>query len=106
MSDFTAMHIFFGVTTAFVVLLMLGAGLLIYRLYRILGHLETLASHVSDEGAKIREDIAALRAKAGEQGARAAKLAAFLGKFAAWFAIAETMWTIQKKVRRKQPKSD
>jgi transposase len=107
MDGFSAMYVFFGVTTAFVALLTIGAGLLIYRLWRILKHLERLAEHVTDEGALIRQDVAALRGKMRDGGSKVAHAANFARKFASWVAIAEAAWLVQKKVRRKKTaKSD
>lgn len=106
MDDFSAMYVFFGVTTAFVCLLAIGAGLLIYRLWRILKHLERLAGHVSDEGALIRQDVAALRGKVREGGSKVVHAANFARKFASWVAIAEAAWIVQKKVRRKKSAKD
>jgi hypothetical protein len=102
MDAFSAMYVFFAVTTAFVALLTIGAGLLIYRIWRILKHLERLAEHVTDEGALIRQDVAALRGKMREGGSKVAHAANFARKFASWVAIAEAAWFVQKKLHRKR----
>lgn len=55
------MDIFFAVSTAVVVFVGLLIGLVLYRIYRILTHVDDISRHVAEESAYIREDIAQLR---------------------------------------------
>ena len=76
------MHVFFFITTITVLLVGVGIGLIGWRLWSILGHVERLSRSVSDESELIRGDIAHARAKfaAGSQWVAMTGLATSLGK--------------------------
>ncbi|MGE5541198.1 MAG: hypothetical protein ACM3TU_02855 [Bacillota bacterium] len=79
MSEFLKMDIFFVVTTIAVVVVTVLLVLLIMRVLRILKHVEDISEMVEEEGEKLRQDIADVRAKVKEEGLRATHILQFLG---------------------------
>lgn len=61
MDSFLKMDIFFMVTTASVVVVMFLTAMILYRIYKILGHVEHVSGQVAEEGDLIREDISQMR---------------------------------------------
>lgn len=61
MDEFAKMDIFFVVTTIAVVVVGLLLSVVLYKLWRILGHVERFAEELSEETKLVREDIAEFR---------------------------------------------
>jgi hypothetical protein len=72
MNDFLQMDIFFFVTTLVATLLGVLAGLLLYRVWKILGHVEEISREVSQEAVLVRADIDTVRTVARTEGLRKA----------------------------------
>jgi hypothetical protein len=72
MSDFAKMDIFFVVTTAAVVVVAILLSYALYRIIRILRHVEHVSELVSEEGDRVREDIAEVRDKVKTEGLKLA----------------------------------
>ncbi len=70
MNDFTAMHVFFIVTTAAVVLIGVLIALILMRILRILRHAERITEMAAHESALIREDVAEFRLRVKASGFR------------------------------------
>ena len=68
MSDFAKMDIFFVVTTFVVVAIAVLIALILFRIWRILGHVEAISRAVSQEGELLRVDIAEFRKEVGKEG--------------------------------------
>ncbi len=68
MSDFAKMDIFFIVTTIVVIMLGIVATLILFRIWRILGHVEEISSMLSEEGTLMRKDIGDLRETVRREG--------------------------------------
>ena len=68
MTEFAKMDIFFFVTTIVVVLLAVVVGLSLYRIWRILGHVERISQLASEEAALVRGDVAKLREHIAQSG--------------------------------------
>ncbi len=77
MSEFAKMDIFFLVTTIAVVLLGLMIGFVLFRIWRILGHVEKFSQEVSEESALLRADVAHLRTNIRSEGFKLAHLTRF-----------------------------
>ena len=71
MSEFAKMDIFFMVTTFVVVILGILIAMILYQVWRILGHVERLGQIFEDEAKLVRGDIAELGGDAGLVGAAA-----------------------------------
>jgi len=63
MDEFAKMDIFFVVTTFAVALLSIVSAFVLYRVWKILGHVERFMQEVNEETSLVRHDIA--RARAG-----------------------------------------
>lgn len=61
MDEFLKMDVFFLVTTLVVIVLGFLSALILFRLWKILGHVEHISEHVAEESDLIREDITHLR---------------------------------------------
>lgn len=61
MEDILKMDIFFFVTTLVVLVLGVLAGMVLYRLWKILKNVEHISGQVAQESEIIRQDIASLR---------------------------------------------
>ena len=68
MNDFAKMDIFFVVTTLVVVAFGIILTLILFRVWRILGHVEEISSMLSEEGSLVREDIAEFRSSVHREG--------------------------------------
>lgn len=68
MNDFLKMDIFFIVTTLVVVMLSVVVTLILFRVWRILGHIETISRDISEESALLREDVAQMRTRIKTEG--------------------------------------
>ncbi len=68
MSDFAKMDVFFIVTTAVVVMLGIVVTLILFRVWRILGHVERISQELSEEAALLRGDVAEMRANIKREG--------------------------------------
>jgi hypothetical protein len=68
MTEFAKMDIFFFVTTVVVILLAVVVGLILYRIWRILGHVERISQLASEEAALVRGDVAKLREHISQSG--------------------------------------
>jgi hypothetical protein len=68
MTEFAKMDVFFLVTTVIVILLAAVIGLILYRIWRILGHVERISQLASDEAALVRNDVAQLREHISQSG--------------------------------------
>lgn len=78
MDEFLKMDIFFMVTTLFVAVLTVFLALVFIRVLRILKNIEDISALAHEEGQKIRDDIAGVRAKVKEEGLRAKHMLDFL----------------------------
>lgn len=65
MDEFAKMDIFFVVTTIAVALLGVLFAIVLYRAWRILGHVERFMQQVNEEAGLVRHDIARARAGIG-----------------------------------------
>ncbi|MDO8575818.1 MAG: hypothetical protein Q7R90_00715 [bacterium] len=68
MNDFLKMDIFFIVTTLVVVMLGTVVTLILFRVWRILGHVEDISRDISEESALLRNDVAQMRARIKTEG--------------------------------------
>ncbi len=68
MNDFLKMDIFFIVTTVVVVMLGIVVTLILFRVWRILGHVEDISREFSEESALLRNDVAEMRARIKNEG--------------------------------------
>jgi uncharacterized protein (UPF0335 family) len=78
MSDFAKMDIFFVVTTIAVVIVAVLLSYAIYRVIRILRHVEHVSELVSEEGDRVRDDIAHMRSTVKSEGFKLSLLTSFL----------------------------
>ncbi len=78
MNEFLKMDIFFVVTTIAVVIMTILLAWVLIRVLRILKNIEDISVMVEEEGHKLREDIAGVRAKVQEEGMRATHILDFL----------------------------
>ncbi len=81
MTDFLKMDVFFVVSTVVVVAVGLLVSMVLYRIYRILTHVDDISKHVAEESAFIREDIAQLRADIKDGKSKFMSTLSFLSKF-------------------------
>lgn len=88
MSEFAKMDVFFMVTTAVVVVLSVLVAFILYRIWKILGHVERFSQMMNDEAALIRGDIGELRESVKHGGLRMRYLVRFfkgtLGELFGW----------------------
>ncbi len=70
MSEFAKMDVFFMVTTFVVVILGVLIGMILHKVWRILGHVERLGQIFEDEAQRVRGDIAELRSNVRVNGFR------------------------------------
>ncbi len=68
MSDFAKMDIFFVVATLAVVAFITMLAFVLFRVWRILGHVEDISREISQESTLVRADIAGLRSQVKENG--------------------------------------
>ena len=68
MNDFLKMDIFFIVTTLVVLMLGIVVTLILFRVWRILGHMEDISRDISEESALLRNDVAQMRARIKTEG--------------------------------------
>lgn len=68
MNDFLKMDIFFIVTTLAVVMLGTVVTLILFRVWRILGHVEDISRDISEESALLRNDVAQMRSRIKTEG--------------------------------------
>ena len=68
MNDFLKMDIFFIVTTLVVIMLGIAFTLVLFRVWRILGHVEDISRDIRDESALLRNDVAQMRARIKTEG--------------------------------------
>jgi len=68
MNDFLKMDIFFIVTTLVVLMLGIVVTLILFRVWRILGHVEDISRDISEESALLRNDVAQMRARIKTEG--------------------------------------
>ena len=68
MNDFLKMDIFFIVTTLVVLMLGIVVTLILFRISRILGHIEDISRDISEESALLRNDVAQMRARIKTEG--------------------------------------
>lgn len=80
MDDFLKMDIFFAVTTLVVVVLAVLLGLILYRVFRILGYIERISKGVEAESMEIRADIAELRTHIKKEGMQFGAIVRFFWK--------------------------
>ena len=85
MSEFAKMDIFFVVTTIAVIVVAVMLAIALYYIVRILRHVEHVSEIVSDEGDRMREDIAQMRSSIKREGFKISHLASFARKRAASF---------------------
>lgn len=79
MDQFLKMDIFFAVTTVAVLVLSTLAGLVLYRLLRILEKVDEVSGIVQEEGERIRADIAEVRAGVKREALKAGHALGLLG---------------------------
>ena len=68
MNDFLKMDIFFIITTLVVLMLGIVVTLILFRVWRILGHVEDISRDIRDESALLRNDVAQMRARIKTEG--------------------------------------
>ena len=68
MNDFLKMDIFFIVTTLVVLMLGIVVTLILFRISRILRHIEDISRDISEESALLRNDVAQMRARIKTEG--------------------------------------
>jgi len=68
MNDFLKMDIFFIITTLVVLMLGIVVTLILFRVWRILGHVEDISRDISEESALLRSDVAQMRARIKTEG--------------------------------------
>jgi hypothetical protein len=95
------MDIFFMITTFVVVILGILVGMVLYKLWRILGHVERFSQMMNDETQLIRADIAQLRGNVHEGGL---KMRYFMQFFKGTFG--ELFRSGRKRVRKHESKID
>jgi hypothetical protein len=79
MSQFLQMSIFFFVTTLVVLTIGILAAAILFRIWRILGHVEDISKDVSEESALLRDDLHEMRLKM-KTGFNIVALGVFLNK--------------------------
>ena len=79
MNEFLKMDIFFVVTTVAVAIVSILLVVVLVRVLTILKNIQDISELVEEEGNKIREDIARVRASVTEEGIRAKHILRFLG---------------------------
>ena len=85
MNDFLKMDIFFIVTTLVVIMLGIAFTLVLFRVWRILGHVEDISRDIRDESALLRNDVAQMRARIKSEGFKFAHLIGLFGSRIARF---------------------
>ena len=85
MNDFLKMDIFFIVTTLVVVMLGIVVTLILFRVWRILGHVEDISRDISEESALLRNDVAQMRARIKTEGFKFAHIMSLFGSRIARF---------------------
>jgi len=68
MNDFLKMDIFFIITTLVVIMLGVVVTFILFRVWRILGHVEEISRELRDESALLRNDVAEMRARIKSEG--------------------------------------
>lgn len=63
MDEFVKMDLFFFITTICVLLITFSMILIMYKLWRILGHVERIAAAAGAEAENLREDVAYVRGR-------------------------------------------
>lgn len=81
MDQFLKMDVFFAVTTAMVIILGILLAFILWRVFRILGHVEHISDIASDEAGRIREDVRDLRAHVRAEGLRLFPFTQFFRRF-------------------------
>jgi hypothetical protein len=94
MNDFTQMHVFFFITSVVVVVIGVLTSLILWRVWKMLGHMEKLSRDISEEGSLVRADIAFMRTTMVAEGFKIGLLTSFLTKTASRFST------------RRRPKKD
>jgi len=79
MDNFVKMDVFFVITTLAIIAISVGLGLLFYRVYRILKHVERITEQVSDEANLIKGDIAQVRMTVMREGFKLRQLGSLFG---------------------------
>jgi hypothetical protein len=86
MTEFAKMDIFFIVTTGAVVIIGILVAFVLYRVWRILGHVERISEMMGDEAVLVKSDIAKLRHNVASKGFRMRYVVRFFkGTFAELF---------------------
>lgn len=85
MNDFLKMDIFFIVTTLVVVMLGIAVTLILFRVWRILGHVEEISRDISEESALLRNDVAEMRVRIKSEGFKFSHLASLFSSRVARF---------------------
>lgn len=80
MDEFLKMDIFFFVTTLAVVALTIGAGIVLWRVARVLKHVEHISQRASEESDLIQQDLAEMRGDIKRGKSRLNRLSNFLRK--------------------------
>jgi hypothetical protein len=84
MDEFLKMDIFFVVTTLVVVILGILVALILFRVYRIMTHIERISQQADEEAMLIRADIAQMRNDL-KRGMRWGAFSAFMRKLGGRF---------------------
>ena len=61
MNEFAKMDLFFFITTLVVIVIGVMLAFVLFRIWKILGHVEEISKEVSEESTLVRHDIAQLR---------------------------------------------
>lgn len=85
MSDFARMDFFFFVTTVVVIVVGILIALILFRIWRILGHVEKISHEVSEESALLRVDVAQMRENIRREGFKLTHLTRFFRSVVAHF---------------------
>ncbi len=85
MDDFLKMDVFFIITTLVVVMLGIAVTLILFRVWRILGHVEEISRDIRDESALLRNDVAQMRARIKSEGFKFAHIMSLFGSRIARF---------------------
>ncbi|OGG55996.1 hypothetical protein A2680_00470 [Candidatus Kaiserbacteria bacterium RIFCSPHIGHO2_01_FULL_55_37] len=85
MNDFLKMDIFFIVTTLAVIMLGIVVTLILFRVWRILGHIEEISRDISEESALLRNDVAQMRARIKSEGFKFSQVLSLFGSRIARF---------------------
>ncbi len=85
MNDFLKMDIFFVVTTLVVLALGIFVTLILFRVWRILGHVEDISREFSEESTLFRNDVALMRARIKSEGFKFAHIASLFSSRVARF---------------------